>query len=233
MFLRLEMEKCNTVKECKEKITQHNNIFKNGKENVKYIKIFNDILRLTDNKGVFSDWVDIGLSWFTNKQIRQKYSDEDWVDFIQTLYMNGEFNREEYDIRNYIIKPNKYFKKDKKLIDSLRVCDDKEMYRRLNNTVKVYRGICIDKNDKLNEVDLGCSWSLERKVGIWFSRRFYEFVKDCKCYLISGYINKEDIIMCIDSVDEKEVVVSGEIKEVEIKEILGKRNIGSWRDVVE
>ena len=40
--------------------------------------------------------------------------------------MNDEFNRDEYDIRNYINKPNKYFKKDKKLIDSLRVCEDKK-----------------------------------------------------------------------------------------------------------
>lgn len=219
MVLRIEMENCKSVRECKQKLTEYNNVFKNGKHSVEYNKIFKDILKVVDDKGVFSDWVRIGLNWFSNRQMLKKYSDNDWVDFIHHLWVNNEFNKEDFDIRKYINED------DKNIIEGLRRCDE-GMYSKLGKKVKVYRGICIDKNDKLDMDDVGMSWSLDRNVGVWFSRRFYEFVNDCKCYLVMGYAKKEDILMCDNSVGESEVIIMGKVKIKEIKSIDGKKYKG-------
>jgi hypothetical protein len=168
---------------------------------------------------VFSDWVEIGFDWFNNRHKLKQYNDKDWVDFIQQLWVNNEFNRDEYDIREFISK------EDKNIIEGLRM-EDKETYIKLSTKVKVYRGICLDKNDKLNRDDLGMSWSLDKNVGVWFSSRFYEFVNDCKCYLVTGYAKKEDIIMCNNMIGEREVVTIGKVKVRKIENIDGRKYKG-------
>ena len=219
MNLRFEMEKCKSVKECKQLLTDWNNVYKNDRHSIQYDKIFRDILNVVKNRGVFSDWVSIGLNWFNNRHKLKKYNDQDWRNFLHHLWVNNEFNRDEFDIRKLISN------EDKNIIEGLRM-DDTKMYSKLSRKVKVYRGICLDKNDKLNTNDLGMSWSLDRNVGIWFSRRFYEFVNDCKCYLVKGYAKKEDIIMCNDLTSEKEVVIMGKVKVRQIENIDGKKYKG-------
>ena len=226
--LKKELLSCNSVRECKRKLKLWNELYKNSYENVGggiFDSLKNGYFILTQQKGNFYDWVNLGLKMFKNelKDGRNKYSDREWGEFFKMFYVNDDFNKDEYDIRKYV----KYMNED--IIDYLR--KDNNIWDRLDDEFMVYRGVNLDVNDKLDEIDYGGSWSLEKRVGIWFGRRFYEFVNNSKGYLISGKVYKDDVLMCIDNVGEEEVVLMGKIRDVKVEELEMKMNVGDWKNI--
>lgn len=77
--------------------------------------------------------------------------------------------------------------------------EDRAVYNKLPDTVKVYRGI-QDKKTKVR----GCSWTLDREVAMWFSKRWNS--KDRAVYVAE--IKKKDIFMYTNERNEKEIVVN-------------------------
>jgi hypothetical protein len=77
---------------------------------------------------------------------------------------------------------------------------DLAMYRALPETVTVYRGA----QDGVNEV--GLSWTTDRKTAVWFARRFADR-RDGDPVVLTGLVNKSDVVACFTGRGESEVVV--------------------------
>lgn len=227
--LKGEMIKCKSVRECKEKMREWNSVYKNNKENISGSgnKILGEIIKGRENKS-FEEWVKVGLDFFKKKYKGGEDNSvfvDDWVEFFRMVYMNDDNIRDVYDLKYYLRFGDELF------IDKLRGRD--KMYNVLGNKIKVYRGVCLDNDEVLDKNDLGVSWSIVKNVGVWYSRRWYSFIKSCKGYLISGEVDKEDVVMCVSDLDEEEIIVKGDIKNILVEEVKMIENIGSWRDIKE
>ena len=224
--LKVEMKKCKSVRECKEKEREWNNVYKNNKENVSGY-ILSKIIKGGENKS-FNEWVKVGLEFFKEKYEgggdNSKVVDE-WVEFFRMVYMNDDNIRDVYDLKYYLNFGDELFE------EKLRGSD--MMYSGLSNKIKVYRGVCLDNDEVFDGKDLGISWSISKNVGVWYSRRYYGFIKNSKGYLISGEVDKEDVIMCCSNLDEGEIVVKGDIKNILVEEVKMIENIGGWRSIKE
>jgi len=88
--------------------------------------------------------------------------------------------------------------KDTELKDCLMSEDDYLRYQLLPKTVEVYRG-CLDHNQQ------GLSWTLDKEKAIWFAQRFQR--EGITPMVLSGRVNKSDILFYTDGRSESEVVV--------------------------
>ena len=86
-------------------------------------------------------------------------------------------------------------------------------YQELLNKVKVYRGVVIHHDNDRQDFDYPCldsdinlSWTTSKTIGKWFGTRYSNLNNNCDCYLLTGYVDKEDILFFNDSRNEEEVI---------------------------
>jgi hypothetical protein len=77
---------------------------------------------------------------------------------------------------------------------------DIEMYRALPETATVYRGATAGLNEE------GLSWTTDRDKAVWFARRFAD-LRDGAPVVLTGLVNKSDVVGCFTGRGESEVVV--------------------------
>ena len=99
-----------------------------------------------------------------------------------------------------LLRQRKLFSKDFSLTNYLEDID-KVIYDKLPNKVKVYRG--INTNEKPIMDDCGMSWTISEERGMWFGKD-----EDVIGWLISGWVDKKDIICVYNQRLEYEVVIN-------------------------
>lgn len=84
--------------------------------------------------------------------------------------------------------------------------DNEEKYKlsKFKKTIKIYRGLNINKGSKLNSVELGFSYTTKKNQAKWFANRWSTL--STKKYLIQAEISKENIICFLSSRGENEIV---------------------------
>lgn len=152
-------------------------------------------------------------------------------DFLNFLYKYGVITEQEcadtiysiwttqerfYDCGIAKTKMVKFMKMAEKIVvlpDSISKLSDDAM-------ITVYRGV------KHNDYK-GLSWTIDKKIAIWFAKRFSNNVD--KCYVFSGKLMKKDIIAYFDQRGESEIVCDyRRVKEITCEEIeILKSNEGS------
>ena len=95
--------------------------------------------------------------------------------------------------------------------------DSQEIYDKLPEMVKVYRGILVKDNHKSS---IGVSWTIDVKVAYMFALRFQPLGGDAIVY--EGEIYKKDILFFTNAREESEVILNPDdmiwVEEKEIKE---------------
>jgi hypothetical protein len=91
---------------------------------------------------------------------------------------------------------------------------DKEKYQQLENELTIYRGL---KNKPKDNQNYGYSWTLDKDVSMEFAKMNN---KNASGYIISGCLNKSDIIMYLRNKNEEEIVCFPEnVSDVIIEEV--------------
>ena len=204
-----------TVKECKRLNRVWNDAYKNPKEAVEQYpnSILRSIIAKYPTKG-FTRWTKEAFELYTKEGLNVA-TKEEWADLFHMMYVNGDDNKDEYDLREVIRSGSKSF------MTYLSTHNTEE----LGDKIKVYRGVCLDKGEELGD-DLGVSWALNKVTAEWFAKRWKDVV-DCESYLIEGYVDKKDILMFVGEDDESEVCLWNNPSDVKITKIHGKQTTGS------
>lgn len=86
--------------------------------------------------------------------------------------------------------------------------EDLPTFEALAETLTVYRGFKTGLNES------GLSWTLEKKVAVWFAKRFAEIFPDNPPGVFTGVVDKDDVIAYFDAGHrgEKEIVVANSFK---------------------
>lgn len=134
-----------------------------------------------------------------------------WLKFTKDYISNKEFSELLADAWVTQENPNddknvsrrtaiSWFKHaDKK---SLMTEKDFEIYKSLPDKIKVYRGVSVGR------VELGLSWTANKKKAQWFQHRFDEVHGSKKGYLLEAIIDKKDILAYFNTRGEDEIVVN-------------------------
>lgn len=77
--------------------------------------------------------------------------------------------------------------------------DDYNTWQRLPDSLKIYRGVGVSRNEK------GLSWTNDKNTALWFAQRFN--YGDKHGYLLEGTVCKKDILAYFNTRNEKEVLV--------------------------
>ena len=160
--------------------------FKQWKESYKqYIQQLKSAISIMNNiqnayKLVFFKYIDKWLS------------DEDFGECLINVYINTEFISDNKDVR--ISTLIKWFKQCNK--SSIMNEAEINVYNSLSDEIIVYRGVSSEK------YKLGISWTLDKDVAAWFSKRF-----DKSSFIYSCKVKKSDILCYINSRNEKEVII--------------------------
>jgi hypothetical protein len=130
------------------------------------------------------------LNYFA--RIADRLSDEDYWRTLGTAYVDSEnIWQNSALVRHLLSDPNRQGSRQM-IMDE----DDLAKYNTLPETFKVYRG-CIAKNKN------GMSWTLDPGKAEWFARR----LSKKNPIVITGIVNKADVIAYFGGREEQEIVV--------------------------
>ena len=172
-----------------------------------YNKKSNDKLRDS------GDYYEIGKKQFPHQtllwlsQNHENLTDKEFVELFEYGYISGDMTSQTYSysflyqhITLSLIEDRKRFNRDFSFFPHLDDTD-KQIYKNLPNKVKIYRGVGCE--EKPNIENCGLSWSINKNRGIWFGRSGVKHG-----WLISGEVDKKDIISVFNGRNEYEVLVN-------------------------
>ena len=124
--------------------------------------------------------------------IKECLSEKDYNELLKMAWTNAE---------NIVNDPNISLPEIIRLFENsnreyLMSEEENNTFNQLPEYIKIYRGVKQKyRNNK------GMSWTLDRKKAEWFANRF-----DNNGYVISGTINKKDVLGYFNCRNEKEIV---------------------------
>jgi len=154
----------------------YNQLFQNRKLYVEECEENNDYYKIV----TFVIEKPFRFDWFMNYE--HKLTDEDYWESLGQIFTDTEFQSSKISL--WLDK----FESDRPKREFIMNSGDRKTFNKLPNKIKVWRGVSEKKYIE------GLSWTTKKSVGKFFSKRF-DYLNGEKI-LCSGYINKEDILMC-------------------------------------
>lgn len=141
------------------------------------------------------------LDWLKENFDLLKDNQDKYYELLKEAYIQTEFpmqNKTEDEITDlFTVYENPHI-----MMNS----DELERFKKLPKVIKIYRGVRVKKNEKLNLDNLGISYTLDEERAKWFAKRLQ--CDGDKPILLSAEIRKKDIFSLFLDRGEDEIVVN-------------------------
>jgi hypothetical protein len=168
---------------------------------IKNKKLYDDYLQLKKYDSVIRlISKPLRINWFydNRQKIYKEMGEDKYYSILREILVEIEFhyyNKEYYSKLLYVGDPLKMMDDDEKI-----------SYDELPENIKIYRGVnddnnCINKSNFRKFV--GHSWSIDKEISIWFSKRFNLKSK----VVLSIEISKDQVLSYFSGMGEQEILV--------------------------